>query len=573
MKIINKANQVGIEEVSLRLIYPFEFEQDLKAATDYVESLTVDVLADSNLNLLGAHQATDNQKTKPMWQPNQASLSNDLYPHITRLLTAEQPQLSQRYQLNEFALAVVNNGKKNDNGLALDLSVAARKRLEAVCQDDQDSLSFIPFSVDSKLGIQLHLYNLGIGILEVHLKPSQDFINQYGFSGVQEFVHEVTHIQRKSGNKQKLRVSQVANNNAITAKFEIIDLLESCIGKALRKNEDKSLSAPFIASQLFKIKPLTEGRYFSYTALQFSKRPEVSTAIEFDETELIQLTSYLAHRQTSHYQISSITTDSPGSFIPFNNIVYFISNEGGAVIIDASKTEIMHLNNYIGGTLKNAYWPMTLLAYIEFIYLIKLNANINPNINLNNIEDSTIENLEKLRSQLLQFRLQYRFSQASQLQLHNKYYDIWRQTFNSEKLMDELSGDITQVNSFLSYRIEKEEQALEKEKVEQIRIIKDREEELERKRNVQLAVLGILATGILSLLSLFGTNFEIYNDFTIDNTTAYMSIAGVILVTYCSTVVYRLVNRAHDWGFRTYFIKFFCCLWNDFKRTIKFIRK
>ena len=137
---------------------------------------------------------------------------------------------------------------------------------------------------------------------------------------------------------------------------------------------------------------------------------------------------------------------------------------------------------------------MVVLSYIEFIYLIKLTSNDSPDVRLASANENTINELENLRSNLLSFRLHYRYSQASQLAQHNEFYTRWRHAFGSDILADELADDVLQVNNLLNYKLDKDEQVLQEQK------------------NKHFTVLGILATTLLTTIGIFETNFKIYSD-------------------------------------------------------------
>ena len=223
-----------------------------------------------------------------------------------------------------------------------------------------------------------------------------------------------------------------------------------------------------------------------------------------------------------------------------------MSIEGGAVIVKAGKQDnngefIEHLNSFIKDSLKNVYWPMTLLAYIESLYLLKLNNASLPCTDLQSVNEVNLIELESFRSDILNFRLNYRFSQISSLENHNIYYEKWRQVFSNEKMMHELSNDVTQLNEFLSYRLEKEEQKLEKKRVEEIKVIEDENRGIEAKRESVLSRLAILATGLLSLLGLYGTNFSEFNGFAI---LSWPTFLGLVFIIFCTYVALELYNRA-----------------------------
>lgn len=551
MGVIKKANNYAIDACSVRLIYPVKFDRSLSEIEAIIEQLTLNELINGQLPT-ACQNLTELEKSCVVWQPYSAKVSNDFHPHIVKmisdkyLLAGNSHTLVKSYQISENASKALNN--KSSGGLKLQLSSAAIKRLQTKNSSNELNgeplITSVPFNLGylnkkSKQGVYLHLYDLNIAIIECHVCPYSDFLKDTGFSGVQEFVYDMTHISRwvnvKGQRKKSLRVCY--SDNGDQSGFNMIDIVCMCLGLPVISDEDNN----DIESQVFI--PFNNSRFFSYTALQLGEQSQETDALNSDD--LLRLSRYLAKRHTSHYKDLNENL-TKNSYLPFTNIAYSMSIEGGAVIVKAGKQDnngefIEHLNSFIKDSLKNVYWPMTLLAYIESLYLLKLNNASLPCTDLQSVNEVNLIELESFRSDILNFRLNYRFSQISSLENHNIYYEKWRQVFSNEKMMHELSDDVTQLNEFLSYRLEKEEQKLEKKRVEEIKVIEDENRGIEAKRESVLSRLAILATGLLSLLGLYGTNFSEFNGFAI---LSWPTFLGLVFIIFCTYVALELYNRA-----------------------------
>lgn len=547
MNIIKKANNYAIDACSIRLIYPISFDKSVSDIETIIENLTISESIDGQLPKV--YQClTGLDDTQVVWQPYDVKVSNDFHPHIVKMISDKYSsvrndhKLVKSYQISEVASKILNN--KSSGGLKLQLSSAAIKRLQTENSsnefNDEPLVTSVPFNIGylnrkSKQGVYLHLYDLKIAIIECHVCPYSDFLKDTGFSGVQEFVYDMTHINRLVKGKKSLRVRYSDNDDQYG--FNMIDIVRICLGLPIISDEDNN----DIESQVFV--PFSNSRFFSYTALQLGERTQETDALNSDD--LVRLSHYLAKRHTSHYK--DLNEDlTKNSYLPFSNISYSMSIEGGAVIVNACKQDnngesIEHLNSFIKNSLKNVYWPMTLLAYIESLYLLKLNNTSLPHTDLQSVSNISLTKLECFRSDILNFRLNYRFLQISSLENHNIYYEKWRQVFSNEKMMHELSDDVTQLNEFLSYRLEKEEQKLEKKRVEETKVIEGENRKIEAKRELVLSRLAILATGLLSLLGLYGTNFSEFSDFAILSWTTFL---GLVFIIFCTYVALELYNRA-----------------------------
>lgn len=442
-------------------------------------------------------------KTKPLWQRCYPAISKDLYPHIQHLLGADKTELSQCYELSDEAWQLLDGGMgRFGKGLAIKLSPTAASRLGLPVDED----TYIPFSFCRAMNgaqnqkPQLYLFGFGEGLLTVELSIDTQFLKKYQTSAVLEFTHAITHMNTRSSNTSFLIKKDSGPLQQTHHKSNLLNIFQHLIGQNLDEQGDLQTMLINHPKVLHK-KPLS--RFFSYAALRLDSTcpTSIHNKTEVMRQKISTLAYSMAHRHTDHY-LPTLESVSTGVYIPFENIAHCNSIEGGSVVIDTmsfkdSNNEIStieHNQLYIKNTIKNTYWPLVVLSYLEFIYLIKLTSNDSPDVRLASANENTINELENLRSNLLSFRLHYRYSQASQLAQHNKFYTKWRHAFGSDSLADELADDILQVNNLLNYKLDKDEQVLQEQK------------------NKHFTVLGILATTLLTTIGIFETNFEVYSD-------------------------------------------------------------
>lgn len=534
----------NVAEFSLRLVYPFSFTGEVDDFDNkHLSQQTIANLLNNQLPLflevfgLESTQNDDNDaivdlatleiletdtietkkhkrkllkrqkiavlKTKPLWQRCYPTISKDLYPHIQHLLTAEHTELSQCYELSNEAWQLLDGGMgRFDKGLAIELSPTAASRLGLSI----DESAYIPFSFCRTMNgmqnqkPQLYLFGFGEGLLTVELSIDSQFLKKYQTSAVLEFIHVITHINTHLSNISFLIKKDSAPLQRTQHKSNLLNIFQHLLGE--NPDDQGSLQAmPINHPKVLHKEPLS--RLFSYAALRLNSTypTSIGNNTEVMKQKAIDLAYSMAHRHTDHY-LPTLESVNSSVYLPFKNIAHCNSIEGGAIVIDTmyfkDRTNelsiIEHNQLYIKNTIKNAYWPLVLLSYLEFIYLIKLTSSESPEVCLISANENTINELENLRIKLLSFRLHYRYSQASQLTQHNEFYMRWRNAFGSDNLADELADDVLQVNNLLGYKLDKDEQVLQEQK------------------NKHFTVLGILATTLLTTIGVFETNFKIYSD-------------------------------------------------------------
>lgn len=539
-------NNFKISEFSLRLVYPFSFTGDIECFDKhYLGKQKIYNLFTENsvfFNEIFNENKLDKIKNKfneELWEKINPALSEDLYQYIHKLLSSKKTielddglvELSRCYELNNSAFQILDGALgSSGQGLSLELSSVAASRLGITNKDEQH---FMPFSFYRGLNKKtnqkprVYLFNLGLGLLTVELSLDAQTLKSYGATAVQEFLHSITHI-----NRYKKDISFLYKNGPgpciqTNLKFQLVDILSQLLGignDRLNQNELNTLSS---SSNFIKLEPLN--RFFSYSSLRLDTDNISNIDIDKVKNIISSLSYALAHRHTKHY-LPNAEIIKNTVYLPYINIAHCNSIEGGATVINTmylpnanNNFEVVnHNKTYISNTLCNAYWPMVLISYLEFIYLLKLSQNAHINIGLIDISHDTILSLEDLRSKLLSFRLNFRYSQASHLAQHNEYYNRWRKSFGSDGIAVELADDILQINNLLNYQLESKEQ------------------EIQERQNKLFTVLGILATTLLSTIGIFGTNLQMYNNptFTLSSPVTLLTLLVSLLIALASIRFY-----------------------------------
>lgn len=363
---------------------------------------------------------------------------------------------------------------------------------------------------------RLHLFGSGIGVLELEISPSEEFLKVYGAGIASEFIHAICHLDRQG---PQIRW---AGSEAETKLQNVMMALVP----GLRMDE---LVKP--------IEALVNGRLFSLACLR------TSSLLLSDQAR--GMAYRLAHRQTSHY-LPTVESLNQGLFVPFENIFHAMCTEGGALVIcpaEGQNDNIEFNKRYIASVVKDAYWPLVLLAYLEFKKLVRLTSDACRTVDFQRPKDGDQKLLEAHREEILNFRLNYRFSQASQIDHHNKYYSAWRGSFGCDQLLVELSSDINEVDDYLTYKLEQKRLLMQKEQLEAETHREAFRQQIANDNERKYNYFGIFFAAMVLLVGLLGSNLKEYQDKTIDHPVIWGTILVVCLLGLAAFVMRWRMDR------------------------------
>lgn len=433
-------NHLHLVDFSLRLVYPFAFDprtveenglQPLLALR--LPEVTLPLPIAETLREKLACKAEEGKDLSVWCVDSERPISSDFYPHIRHLLQPNAGDRSHGLQLTTAAWQVLEGGYGDfGDGLELQLSKLAVNRLSI-----SEAERWVSFSTRRGFSTlappRIVMAGSGFGALELVISPDADFLRRHGAVGAQEFLYAAARLGKAAS---LIRWKGTGTGGDATCTLERI------------------LSA-LVPDTLVNVEPLAFDRMFSFAALRMEH--------PLGAQDAQALAHRIAHRQTDHYQPTREAINT-GTYAPFENIVYAMSTEGGALILGGSEESeqiLPFFSGFISNQVRQVYWPLVLLAYLEYLKLVRLTGDVCRDLDFHQPRAQDHRELEKFRADILDFRLNYRFSQASHITQHNQYYQAWREAFGCDHLLQELNTDVDAVNDFLSYKLDERSNRLQ----------------------------------------------------------------------------------------------------------------
>lgn len=156
-----------------------------------------------------------------------------------------------------------------------------------------------------------------------------------------------------------------------------------------------------------------------------------------------------AWRLSRHYSPDYGAEPSfPGTelYAPFADIRHALSLEGAATV--ANQASDFVANGGLAGRFGNCYLPLAILAYHEHAYLLDIvqeAARVPPGDDAG----AQVEALRHMTDRFLRFRLRYRLALASDITMHNAFYERMRRSLQLEVLEAKLGQDVAEAQSHL----------------------------------------------------------------------------------------------------------------------------
>lgn len=393
-------------------------------------------------------------RSTPLWEPAPLPAGRDLHPHVRRMLGESHPDAGVSHtlalKLADLPLQLLQGKRlaqradKQDSGehrrrLRLAFNAAAQERIRA------QAGAGAPAAVDVVVqSIRLLVFRTRFGIVLVELgfrssdrAPLQPIV-------LVEAVHSMARYNRLQWTDDALEP------------FTLADVVRS-----LHASEDVSGRGR---------------RVFTVTYAQFDAAVEARPKRRF----AIQL----ARHYTEHYRLA----DDPGGtrFVAeFDNVQHVVALEGSATVVElasASGPVPPFLRDFESATFRCHYLPITLLAFHEFVTLLHLtnDSSFWPELDRDDpfrhwlaqagsqraaqswSEDAAdarsdaLARLERLRDEVLRFRLCYRMSHVSYITMHNAVYEALRETWGLDRMLHDVGRDTNEISAFLEQTIAKD---------------------------------------------------------------------------------------------------------------------
>ena len=149
--------------------------------------------------------------------------------------------------------------------------------------------------------------------------------------------------------------------------------------------------------------------------------------------------------------------ENPEIVRTFENIFFGLCLEGGAVQI--LKTEFLFSENF-RHSVKYRYFPAFLIALHQrnaLRWLAQQVGEAPEYLDGHQVDEEECRRVRILRGKILNFIVRCRFNQISSMTMHNRIYERWRDILRIEELLQELKGEVDELDELLRRSAAEEE--------------------------------------------------------------------------------------------------------------------
>lgn len=415
--------KVKVNDHWIQMLFPFEF--DIKNPLTQGRQLHC-LLKDSTLkqSLVNlplpepGQRLIENNQHEKIWIESEKETDRfsikrgSFHPSIERILRGHTDTFCTLRLDKNKALQVLNSSK---------LSVKIK---EGIKGNAGYSVTELLFSLSD---IYLVMLDIGVGCITVNIQ----------FSNIEtgnELLAGIYALCRNDPDKEKYQIRWVDKNDDKSIK-SLADIVENI--------------APIFKNGLARRSPGMWRKSFCFSAVK----------VDFESTgsELANEFGFRLARQYNDKYLPSSEIIARSVFQPFEQISHICSIEGGAVVVRA-KEQSEYLDKFINDDAKSVYFPICLLAFIEYLSLITLANHECKNINFSSAKKSDFDHLASIRKTIYNFKLNYRFNNISQISMRNDIHYKWREVFKAMELLEELSGDTHEIESYIRNSLELDKQ-------------------------------------------------------------------------------------------------------------------
>jgi len=443
-----------IAEASVRVCVPFRFAAQTAGpgiAAALAERCLTDLADAIPAVPAGLRSRIASRDPLPVWEVARPTITRDFHPFVRDLFAPEGEAAttcsegapgSASYQLTANADHLLNGefGKAGP-GLTLTLAQVASRRLSG----EPERTEKLPLRVHNghQNRTTLHLFGSGVGLLVLEVTPDAETLETWGAEGLLELVYALAHFR-----DTPRAITWTGAEDAKPPKASLRDIVTALL-PFVALNEAEDCEAPLARAAV-------GDRVFTYAALR--------TDGHCPEDEAFELVYRLGKRYSEDY-LPAAAALREAVVRPFDNIYHAMHLEGGAVLLaDTARDDgrpVPFFRAFIRDQVKEAYWPLAALSYAELIKLLHLTGMVCQGRNFHTPSETDMEELDRYRQDVLNFRLNYRFNQVSRIGQHNDCHAAWRSAFGCEALLQDVVQDVSEVASFLDYRLAKERAARE----------------------------------------------------------------------------------------------------------------
>jgi len=468
--------QVYDHEVAL--FFPFYYSVEspgdqLCTFLDSLQHLTAQEVADAKDGIWSRTPSYDSLHSGTIWQSRTCKAAPELFSHVGNILNNKHPLIRQAgitsrcddslhaYNLTAIGKTLVTAGSANriGKGLCVDLTDRAVKRLAAGKRGNHssppDSLPVCDVKILIK-DIELYFFGTGAGIVTVRLQYAHDD-HQLDSTTIQEANYATTRI----GALNKL-LRWVAHRDAgvrpaytpVYAYEPTTDIPDSASTNEKQTDNVHNFGWPQLIESLlpglgslyresvFKFDATHQGKLYAYTVV-------IADTADTQNTADAQMLAQQLARQTSLDYSITAETEAQMVYQPFTNIFHCASTEGASAILLLPVENSDFFQHFIRDNYLKSYLPIALLAYQEYLTVLRMSQGIITDI-ASNSDNENIIRLEQYQFMQLSFRLNYRFDSVSQYSQHNQLHELFRSAFRIAKLLEDVAQDNTEAHAYVA---------------------------------------------------------------------------------------------------------------------------
>lgn len=452
-----------------RVFFFFPFRSPNDSSPDIVNQTAESVLGTQLSDLLklpflpSAVKGKDRAIAVPqkIWRPAKAQLSRDLHSHIHMLLGDIQPGKVDKHDdlssppLHELIPEARNvlTGRWGTGGPGLEITLSEKARHRLGTPADQEMAVRIVIEAGY---IQFFRTGIGVLILESSYRCAAEGVHLAEV--ILEANHRLSHVQQ--GYKHGLAWATRSVGDALVPSLD-------SLAHALVTCGAGEIDAPGASLGQTSIEWPRDSRVFIYTAVQFKK--------PFADGEARRQFAYrLCNKYTSDYSVHEGRGRST-LVSAFENVLHGASIEGGCAVVEEAGT-VEFLETYISKAVRQVYIPLALISFHEFRHLLRLTQESALYVSCERPSEPHIAILGFLRNELLNFHLFFRFSHASMISHHNLAHQAWRQAFDLDRMLREVTSDVIEAEKVLSGQAERLKAIAEREKERQAAVVQEGKE-------------------------------------------------------------------------------------------------
>lgn len=373
------------------------------------------------------------KKNHPVWQRSSWKLGSDLHPHIAGALG----QLSEAQGREQVADATIFEPSKQARNAFVDGELVYQPKTKSDAERKRKRLKLaLPPIAKARIAEQLGKTADTIADPTINIRDYKAISFRTGwlvYSLAIELQLEDTEL-----------TDTVWLQEALASLSKINDLYwQNPVPKA--DDKPKRFSLGTLVRRLAGSASSKAGdRCYSSTYIRLSQEPE----------NLKTLLTQLSRRYTNAYELAK-QQQGIETVAEFTNVQHGFALEGCATAVICDDDGPDFLLDYLNNTYPRHYLPITLLAVHEYYHLVNLTTDssfwpeIDREASRGNKADS-LQQLERLRDNILKFRLCFRYSNVSRIGMHNEVNSALRRVLNLDAMLNELDLDTREISAFLA---------------------------------------------------------------------------------------------------------------------------